>query len=165
MTNALALLLAAAPAWAHVPSGRAMCAGAVLPLRRAPTPLAASRPSRRPSRFFADADADGDGELSASEILAFISRPRILILALGVPAAYLTYLAGSSLLVDALGVNRADSDAFGPFVTLLGPIYTILLSQTYGYYFARQGTIHDALYQEIASLQELATALDTLCDR
>ena len=164
MTRAL-MLLAAAPARAYLAPGAIRT---VVPLRvgpRVPPPLASSRQSR----YFADADTDGDGELSATEILAFISRPRISILAFGVPVAFIACLGGSSLLdtvlVEALGVNRADSDAFGPFVTLLGLIYSIQLSQTYGYYFDRQGVIQDALYQEIGCIQELAAALDALCDR
>ncbi len=159
------MLLAAAPARAYLAPGAIRTAAPLHIGPRAPPPLASSRQSR----YFADADTDGDGELSATEILAFISRPRISILAFGVPFAFTAYLGGSSLLdtvlVEALGVNRADSDAFGPFVTLLGLIYSIQLSQTYGYYFDRQGVIQDALYQEIGCIQELAAALDALCDR
>ena len=71
---------------------------------------------------------------------------------LSLPFTVTLYLSGSSLLdsvlVQVLGFNRASGDAFGPFVTLLGLIYSILLGQIYEYYFNRQG----ALYQEISAL-------------
>jgi len=66
------------------------------------------------------------------------------------PVTFWGYLAGSALLdrgfVQILGFSRESGDAFGPFVTLLGLIYSILLGQIYGYYFDRQGGIQDALY-------------------
>ena len=68
-------------------------------------------------------------------------------------------------LVAEFAVNRAGADAFGPFVTLLGLIYSILLAQSYEYYFTRQGTIQDALYEEVMSLQQLYEAITALTER
>jgi hypothetical protein len=88
---------------------------------------------------------------------------------LSLPFTFTLYLSGSSLLdsvlVQVLGFNRASGDAFGPFVTLLGLIYSILLGQIYEYYFNRQGVIQDALYQEISALSLLAEVTDFLADR
>ena len=88
---------------------------------------------------------------------------------LSLPFTFSLYLSGSSLLdsvlVQVLGFNRASGDAFGPFVTLLGLIYSILLGQIYGYYFERQGVIQDALYQKISALTLLSEVIDFLADR
>lgn len=88
---------------------------------------------------------------------------------LSLPFTFTLYLFGSSLLdsvlVQVLGFNRASGDAFGPFVTLLGLIYSILLGQIYEYYFNRQGVIQDALYQEISALSLLSEVTDFLADR
>ena len=88
---------------------------------------------------------------------------------LSLPFTFTLYLSGSSLLdsvlVQVLGFNRASGDAFGPFVTLLGLIYSILLGQIYEYYFNRQGVIQDALYQEISALSLLSEVTDFLADR
>jgi len=74
--------------------------------------------------------------------------------------SYLTYVLGSdvlnSLMVDTLGISRTNSsEAFGPFATLLGLIYSVILGQIYSYYFDRQGTIQDKLFIEAFSLREL----------
>ena len=88
---------------------------------------------------------------------------------LSLPFTFSLYLSGSSLLdsvlVQVLGFNCASGDAFGPFVTLLGLIYSILLGQIYGYYFERQGVIQDALYQKISALTLLSEVIDFLADR
>ena len=88
---------------------------------------------------------------------------------LSLPVTFLGYLAASQalddLLVEFMGFHRASSDAFGPFVTLLGLVYSILLGQIYTYYFQRQGVIQDALYQEIGALKLLAEATELLAGR
>ena len=88
---------------------------------------------------------------------------------LSLPVTFLGYLAASQalddLLVEFMGFHRASSDAFGPFVTLLGLVYSILLGQIYTYYFQRQGVIQDALYQEIGALKLLAEATELLASR
>ena len=88
---------------------------------------------------------------------------------LSLPFTFTLYLSGSSLLdnvlVQVLGFNRSSGDAFGPFVTLLGLIYSILLGQIYEYYFNRQGVIQDALYQEISALGLLSEVTDFLAAR
>ena len=85
------------------------------------------------------------------------------------PVTYYGYVASSkelnALLVEELGFNRASSDAFGPFVTLLGLIYSILLGQIYGYYFDRQGIIQDALYEEVGALKLLSEITELLSDK
>ena len=75
--------------------------------------------------------------------------------------SYLTYVLGSdvlnSVMVDTMGIPRTKSaEAFGPFATLLGLIYSVILGQIYSYYFDRQGTIQDKLFVEAFSLRELA---------
>ena len=88
---------------------------------------------------------------------------------MSLPVTFYGYLAGSSLLdrvlVEVLGFNRASGDAFGPFVTLLGLIYSILLGQIYGYYFDRQGAIQDALYDELSALSSLKDTTLFLSDK
>ena len=72
----------------------------------------------------------------------------------------------NTVLVSELHINRSDSaDAFGPFVTLLGLVYSVVLSQVYSYYFDRQGQIQDALYQETAALRTLYEASSLLTER
>lgn len=76
-------------------------------------------------------------------------------------AAFFGYLVASEGLdrafVETLSINRRSgaADAFGPFVTLLGLIYSIILGQIYSYYFDRQGTIQDCLFQEVSALHQL----------
>ena len=88
---------------------------------------------------------------------------------LTLPITFLGYLYSSraldALLVNVLSFNRASGDAFGPFVTLLGLVYSILLAQIYSYYFARQGVIQDCLYQELAALKTLSEAIELLAER
>jgi hypothetical protein len=88
---------------------------------------------------------------------------------LSLPFTFTLYLSGSSLLdnvlVQVLGFNRSSGDAFGPFVTLLGLIYSILLGQIYEYYFNRQGIIQDALYQEVSALGLLSEVTGFLAAR
>ena len=84
--------------------------------------------------------------------------------------SFVAYVYGSQLLntvlVSELHINRSDSaDAFGPFVTLLGLVYSVVLSQVYSYYFDRQGQIQDALYQETAALRTLYEASSLLTER
>ena len=85
------------------------------------------------------------------------------------PVTFWGYLAGSALLdrgfVQILGFSRESGDAFGPFVTLLGLIYSILLGQIYGYYFDRQGGIQDALYDELSALALLTEVTECLADK
>lgn len=76
-------------------------------------------------------------------------------------AAFFGYLIASNGLdqafMETLSINRRSgaADAFGPFVTLLGLIYSIILGQIYSYYFDRQGTIQDCLFQEVSALHQL----------
>ena len=81
------------------------------------------------------------------------------------PSTSLDPRCWTAFFLQVLGFNRASGDAFGPFVTLLGLIYSILLGQIYEYYFNRQGVIQDALYQEISALSLLSEVTDFLADR
>lgn len=56
---------------------------------------------------------------------------------------------------DATGFKNLSSDAFGSFTTLMGLVFSILLGQTYQYYFDRQGAIQDASFREIGALSRL----------
>ena len=85
---------------------------------------------------------------------------RILTVGLVVSAAFFVYVIGSEILdrtlVNIFGVTRSSkSDAFGPFITLLGLIYSIVLGQIYEYYFTRQGAIQNCLYEEAAAVHLL----------
>jgi hypothetical protein len=80
-------------------------------------------------------------------------------------AAFFLYLWGSrfldAFLVQALGVERSKSAfAFGPFVTLLGLVYSVILAQIYAYYFDRQGNIQTAIFDEVASLRALHACVE-----
>jgi hypothetical protein len=55
----------------------------------------------------------------------------------------------------ASGFLNLTSDAFGSFTTLLGLVFSILLGQTYQYYFDRQGAIQDSAYREICAVSRL----------
>ena len=87
-----------------------------------------------------------------------------------VVVSFIGYIQGSQLLNFVfntyLNIGRSDSaDAFGPFVTLLGLVYSVVLGQVYQYYFDRQGQIQDALFQETASLRTLYETSVVLSDR
>jgi len=82
------------------------------------------------------------------------------------PVAFSVYLSTDDLLnrllVDDFDFSRGASDAFSPFITLLGLIYSILLQQIYGYLLERQRSIEEALFQEISALELLSESID-LC--
>ncbi|KAH8097689.1 hypothetical protein JL720_589 [Aureococcus anophagefferens] len=69
------------------------------------------------------------------------------------------FLAGikAGLGVDALG----DLDAFGPLWTLSGLLFSVMLGQTYQYYFDRQGAIQDAAFEETLALWRLSQLVTT----
>ena len=84
-------------------------------------------------------------------------------------AAFVGYLSGSQFLdlalVQALGVDRsASADAFAPFVTLLGLVYSVILAQIYTYYFERQGAIQTAIFDEAAALRALQGCVEAILD-
>ena len=49
-------------------------------------------------------------------------------------------------------VFQLSDEAFGAFTTLMGLVYSIILGQSYQYYFDRQGAIQDASFKEIANI-------------
>jgi hypothetical protein len=53
------------------------------------------------------------------------------------------------------GLTNLEGDAFGPFTTLIGLVFSLQLGQTYSYYFDRQGAIQDAAFREVSGLQRL----------
>ena len=56
---------------------------------------------------------------------------------------------------DYFQIGEISGDAFGPFTTLIGLVFSLQLGQTYSYYFDRQGAIQDAAFREISELQRL----------
>lgn len=77
------------------------------------------------------------------------------------------YLGGSRLLdatlVRTLGIDRSGSaHAFGPFVTLLGLVYSVILAQIYTYLFDRQSAIQEALFDEVSALRTLKGCVDVI---
>ena len=89
---------------------------------------------------------------------------------ISLPVTFYGYIACGKvfdqLLRDGLGFNRAGGgDAFGPFITLLGLVYSVLLGQIYSYYFDRQGAIQDALYQEVGAIKLLDETTCVLAER
>ncbi len=57
------------------------------------------------------------------------------------------------------GLSRSNSDAFSAFTTLTSLIFSIVLGQTFSYYFERQGTIQDSVFREISALTRLLAAV------
>ena len=53
------------------------------------------------------------------------------------------------------GLGDVSSDAFSSFTTLIGLVFSLLLGQTFSYYFDRQGAIQDSTFREVAELQRL----------
>ena len=95
---------------------------------------------------------------------------RLATLAAWVIFSFVAYIQGSQLLnfifTNYLHIVRSGAtNAFGPFVTLLGLVYSVVLGQVYQYYFDRQGQIQDSLYQESASLRTLFETATLLSDR
>jgi len=85
-------------------------------------------------------------------------RPEMTIAFYGFLAFDLTTLAHVIAADDfkkASGFLNLTSDAFGSFTTLLGLVFSILLGQTYQYYFDRQGAIQDSAYREICAVSRL----------
>ena len=80
-------------------------------------------------------------------------------------ASFFLYLWGSrfldAALVQTLGVERSKSaHAFGPFVTLLGLVYSVILAQIYAYFFDRQGKIQEAIFDEVAAVRALHACVE-----
>ena len=75
-------------------------------------------------------------------------------------AAYTTYILGSEALdatmVKQLGISRSESvAAFGPFATLLGLVYSTILSNIYSFYLSRQELILANLFAEAYAVRDL----------
>jgi len=75
-------------------------------------------------------------------------------------AAYTTYILGSEALdatmVKQLGISRSESvAAFGPFATLLGLVYSTILSNIYSFYLSRQELILSNLFAEAYAVRDL----------
>ena len=69
--------------------------------------------------------------------------------------AALLHIMFADEIKEATGFKNLSSDAFGSFTTLMGLVFSILLGQTYQYYFDRQGTIQDSAFREICALSRL----------
>ena len=82
-------------------------------------------------------------------------------------AAYTTYILGSEALdatmVKQLGISRSESvAAFGPFATLLGLVYSTILSNIYSFYLNRQELILANLFAEAYAVRDLYELSGTL---
>ena len=77
----------------------------------------------------------------------------------------ISYVLGVRFLADVkagLGVDAlGDLDAFGPLWTLSGLLFSVMLGQTYQYYFDRQGAIQDAAFEETLALWRLSQLVTT----
>ena len=69
--------------------------------------------------------------------------------------AWSLHLAFASRMKRRLGMEELSSHAFSAFTTLLGLVFSIMLGQTFTYYFRRQSAIQDAAFREISELQRL----------
>ena len=112
-------------------------ATAALAVRSTPHALALHTAARRHDAVTLTASkaetprAESNTQLSSGLRLAGLSA--------WVVGSFSAYIYGSQLLntvlVGSLGIARANSaDAFGPFVTLLGLVYSVVLGQVYQYY-------------------------------
>jgi len=119
--------------------------------------------------------ADG-GAKAADSGVASIAPPaipsdvaRVGSLALVVVLSFWGYLAATFqadvAFLAVLGVRRSATDAFGPFITLLSLIYSIILSQIYEYEFARQGAIQNGMFGEVSALSSLDGIVEALAAR
>lgn len=61
------------------------------------------------------------------------------------------------------GLIDAPPDAFSAFTMIIGLVESILLGQTYAYYFERQGVIQDQAFREIGALARLVDLVLPLC--
>ena len=159
-----------------------MFAGVVLAAccssRAAPPSLVSSHaravtftPARLPTLRMAEDGASSEQEprvsAPAPSVAVYLSVGRLAQVGLTSAAAYGGYIVCGEFLdaalVESLGISRSEAgDLFGPFVTLLSLIYSIILSQIYSYQFNRQGAIQNALYQEAAALSTLQEVIESM---
>ena len=63
------------------------------------------------------------------------------------------------------GLQKIDGDGFGVMQAVVGLVFSVMIGQTYEYYFARQGAIQDAAFEESVALWRLWETLGaTLAD-
>ena len=63
------------------------------------------------------------------------------------------------------GLEKIDGDGFGVMQAVVGLVFSVMIGQTYEYYFARQGAIQDAAFEESVALWRLWETLGaTLAD-
>ena len=63
------------------------------------------------------------------------------------------------------GLETIDGDGFGVMQAVVGLVFSVMIGQTYEYYFARQGAIQDAAFEESVALWRLWETLGaTLAD-
>mmetsp|Transcript_9013 Transcript_9013/g.28175 ORF Transcript_9013/g.28175 Transcript_9013/m.28175 type:complete len:302 (-) Transcript_9013:54-959(-) len=110
---------------------------------------AASRPERAPAPASWQNESVGGVRVERLVALAGVGA-----------LSYSTYVLGSEALdatmVAQLGISRSKSvAAFGPFVTLLGLVYSTLLSNIYSFYLSRQSKILDDLFAETYAVRDL----------
>ena len=140
----------------------ASCASALV----VPPPVAQRRRDLPVAKGFYDEDDEHDEAPRPWEVGGVRLERLVTMTGVGA-AAYTTYILGSEALdatmVKQLGISRSESvAAFGPFATLLGLVYSTILSNIYAFYLSRQELILSNLFAEayaVRDLYELSGAL------
>lgn len=127
------------------------------------------------AKCFYDEDSDTDdpwatdhhGDDWADAELGGVRLQRLVAMTGVGAAAYTTYILGSEALdatmVKQLGISRSESvAAFGPFATLLGLVYSTILSNIYSFYLNRQELILANLFAEAYAVRDLYELSGTL---
>ena len=140
-----------------------------------PRGLAQRRRNLHARRSFYDEDSEADdpwatdhhGDDWADVELGGVRVQRLVAMAGVGAAAYTTYILGSEALdatmVKQLGISRSESvAAFGPFATLLGLVYSTILSNIYSFYLNRQELILANLFAEAYAVRDLYELSGTL---
>ena len=133
----------------------ASCASALV----VPPPVAQRRRDLPVARGFYDED-DEDDEAPRPWEVGGVRLERLVTMTGVGAAAYTTYILGSEALdatmVKQLGISRSESvAAFGPFATLLGLVYSTILSNIYSFYLSRQELILSNLFAEAYAVRDL----------
>ena len=133
----------------------ASCASALV----VPPPVAQRRRDLPVAKGFYDEDDEHDEAPRPWEVGGVRLERLVTMTGVGA-AAYTTYILGSEALdatmVKQLGISRSESvAAFGPFATLLGLVYSTILSNIYSFYLSRQELILSNLFAEAYAVRDL----------
>ena len=140
----------------------ASCASALV----VPPPVAQRRRDLPVAKGFYDEDDEHDEAPRPWEVGGVRLERLVTMTGVGA-AAYTTYILGSEALdatmVKQLGISRSESvAAFGPFATLLGLVYSTILSNIYSFYLNRQELILANLFAEAYAVRDLYELSGTL---